>query len=338
MPLSSPPRTSARRTAAAARAALPAALLGESAAVRRARHELELAAARPGSILLVAEPGCAPRAVAGFLHDRTRHREPMVALDCAAAEASDMARRLFGSPPPRGAASDLEALGRGAALIEAAAGTLFLENIDELSASAQRRLGRLLRDGEARVASRTQAVALRFRLIAATSRDLDGEVREGRFRQDLLRRFAPGGVAIPPLRQRPEDVEAIIERLLGDRGDAGRTFTQPAVTVLAALPWPRNIEELGAFLGGVLADAGPLVTQEDVLAHVPVDGAFTRWDLTASLREARRRFERDYIAAVLDRHAWRMSEAARALGIERANLYRKTRQLGIARIPKARVS
>ena len=86
-------------------------------------------------------------------------------------------------------------------------------------------------------------------------------------------------------------------------------------------------------LGKVLAVAGAIITQEDVLAQVPIDGAFTRWDLTASLREARRRFERDYIAAVLDHHQWRMSDAARALGLERANLYRKTRQLGIARIP-----
>ena len=88
----------------------------------------------------------------------------------------------------------------------------------------------------------------------------------------------------------------------------------------------------------VLAGAGAIVTQEDVLAHVPIESAFSRWDLTASLREARRRFEREYIAAVLERHQWRMSEAARALGIERANLYRKTRQLGIVRITRAKVS
>ena len=88
----------------------------------------------------------------------------------------------------------------------------------------------------------------------------------------------------------------------------------------------------------MIAGAGAVVTQEDVLAHVPIEGAFTRWDLTAGLREARRRFERDYIAAVLERHQWRMSDAARALGIERANLYRKTRQLGIARVASAELS
>lgn len=336
MPMSSTSRPAPPR--AAARAALPLALLGESTAVRRARQALDRAAGTAAPILLVAEPGCGADAVATYLHDCARSRAPLVALDCAAAEASEMARRLFGTAAADAGSSDLQPLGRGAALIEAGTGTLVLENIEELAASAQRRLARLLRDGEARVGSRPHPVALPFRLVASTARDLDAEVRDGAFRPDLLRRFAPGGITLPPLRQRPEDVGAIIERLLQDRGDRGRTFTQPAVTVLAALPWPRNLDELAAFLERVLADAGPVVTQEDVLAHVPVDGAFTRWDLTASLREARRRFERDYIAAVLDRHAWRMSEAARALGIERANLYRKTRQLGIARFPKAHVS
>jgi DNA-binding NtrC family response regulator len=189
-----------------------------------------------------------------------------------------------------------------------------------------------------RLAPRHAAVALAFRLVASTTRDLELEVREGRFRPDLLRRFAACRIALPPLRQRGPDLAAIIERLVSDMRVAPRTFTHAAVTVLAALPWTENIDELADVLGKVLAHAGEIVTQEDVLAHVPIDGAFARLDLTASLREARRRFERDYIAAVLERHQWRMSEAARALGIERANLYRKTRQLGIARVSRAAVS
>jgi DNA-binding NtrC family response regulator len=223
-------------------------------------------------------------------------------------------------------------------VIEAGSGMLFLENVDELPASAQRRLARVLRDGEARVASRQHAIVLPFRLVASTTRDLESEVRDGRFRADLLRRFAACRITIPPLRQRPGDLAAIIDRLLGDLGGASRTLTQPATTVLAALPWAQNVDELASVLQKVLEGAGAIVTQEDVLAHVPIENAFSRWDLTASLREARRRFERDYIAAVLERHQWRMSEAARALGIERANLYRKTRQLGILRIPGAALS
>jgi two-component system nitrogen regulation response regulator NtrX len=327
-----------RSPASAPDAWVPLSLLGESEAVHRARQALELAAGRRTPVLLLAEPGCRPRAVTQYLRARTRQRGALVTLDCTGAEAADLDRRLFGASHRRTAADHLEALGRGSAVVEAGTGTLFLENVDELPASAQRRLARLLRDGEARVASRQHPTVLSFRLVASTTRDLDTEVREGRFRADLLRRFAACRITIPPLRHRPGDLASIIEAGLQEIGGPARTLTQPAITVLAALPWAQNIDELVSVLTRVLAGAGAIVTQEDVLAHVPIDGGFSRRDLTASLREARRRFERDYIAAVLERHQWRMSEAARALGIERANLYRKTRQLGILRLPGAAVS
>ena len=332
-------RPSTRHASAPSRAGiLPLPLLGESDPVRRARQGLEAVAARRTSILLLAEPGCDPRGIAEFLHARARPREPLVAIDCGAAEASDLDQSLFGASTRRRASGDLEPLGRGAAVVEAGAGTLFLENVEELPASAQRRLARLLRDGEARVVARQQSVPLAFRLVASTTRDLDVEAVEGRFRPDLLKRFASGRIIVPALRERPGDLRAIVDRVLRDRGEGDRTFTQPALTTLAALPWPRNLDELVEVLTAIAGDAGDIVTQEDVLAHVPIDGPFTRRDLTVSLREARRRFEREYISAVLERHQWRMSDAAETLGIERANLYRKTRQLGIAKVPKTQVS
>lgn len=316
----------------------PLPLVGDSEAAARARAALALAAPRRTPVLLVAELGCRPQDLLHTLRLRGPRRTAVVTIDIRAAEPAEIDERLFGAPTRRAVAPDLESLGRGSALVEAGSGTVFLDNIDELPASAQRRLARLLRDGEARVAPRHQSVGLSFRLVAATSHDLETHVTEGRFRADLLRRVGACRITIPPLRQRPGDVPAIVERLVREAGEAPRTFTQPALTMLAALPWAHNIDELAAVLGKVLAGAGRIVTQEDVLAHAPIDGALTRWDLTAGLREARRRFERDYIAAVLDRHQWRMSDAARALGLERANLYRKTRQLGIARIPRAEVS
>jgi DNA-binding NtrC family response regulator len=289
-------------------------------------------------VLIVAEAGCRPLAVCESLHARTRGGRPFVAIDCSASEASEIDRQLFGAVPRNPLPQDLEALGSEAALMAAGDGTLFLENIEELPASAQRRLARILRDGEVRVASSDEPVAMPFRLIASASGAFDAEVQEGRFRQDLFRRLAASRITVAPLRQRGADVPAIIERLIAGSNGTSRSLTQPAVTVLAALPWSRNIDELAGVLTKVLETAGPTIRQEDVLMHLPIEGAFARFDLTASLREARRRFEREYIAAVLERHSWRMSEAARTLGIERANLYRKTRQLGITRISRAEVS
>ncbi len=308
------------------------ALVGQSDLARRASAAAEQAAGRRTPLLLSCEPGCRPRDIAEFIHAQSAAAGPFVSLDCTASDAAGVEKRLFGHPAPRAMPSDLEVLGPDSLLLAAGAGTLFLDAIDELPASAQRRLARVLRDGEARTISRHEAVPVACRVVASASPDLATEVRNGRFRQDLYRRFGANRIPIPPLRQRPEDLPAIIDALLPSLDEGRpRTFTQPAITVLSALHWTENIDELAELLAGLLRQAGAEVRQEDVLSHLPIDGAFTRPDLTASLREARHRFEREYIAAVLERHHWRMVDAARALGIERANLYRKTRQLGITR-------
>jgi DNA-binding NtrC family response regulator len=329
---------SAVKAAAPRRLPDPIPLVGASDAARRAREALANAERRRTPVLIVAEPGSRAAAVAEWLHERTRPGAPFVSLDCAAQEPAEIDRRLFGAQPRRIAQHDLESVGADAALVAARGGTIFVENVDELPASAQRRLARVLRDGEVRVSARSTPVTLDCRLVASTSRDLDSEVREGRFRDDLQRRLTASRVAVPALRQRPADFEAVMARVLLDLQSSHRSFTQPAMTMLAALPWPQNIDELAGVLTKVVASAGPVVRQEDVLMHAPIDGGFARIDLTTSLRDARRRFERDYIAAVLDRHQWKMSDAAAALGIERANLYRKTRQLGIVRSPRVELS
>ena len=185
---------------------VPLPLVGGSDAARRARAALALAAARRTPVLLLAEAGLRPQELLESLQSRGRRRVPIVAIDSRAAEPADIDEQLFGAASRRTNAPDLEALGRGSAILEAGSGTLFLDNIDELPASAQRRLARLLRDGEAHVHGaaphRRPAVPARGR----DSRELETDVREGRFRADLLRRFAACRITIPPLRQRPGDM------------------------------------------------------------------------------------------------------------------------------------
>ena len=109
-------------------------------------------------------------------------------------------------------------------------------------------------------------------------------------------------------------------------------FSREALSLLAALPWRRNLDELREVLDVLVrAAAGGTVQLDDVLGHVPIERTTTHQSGAASLRDARNAFEREYIAAALNRHGWRMDVAARALGIQRTNLYRKVRQLGIAR-------
>ena len=307
--------------------ALP--LVGASESVRALAAALSEAAGRRGPVLITAEVGCQPDEVARALHVLSRGALPFVAVDCASADPGDIERRLFGNAASM-RANDLESVGSAAAIVEAGSGTLFIDNIDELPASTQRRLARVLRDAEVRIAGARTPSAAPFRLAGATAKDLEVEAREGRFRAELLRRFATR-IGVPPLRQRLPDMPLLLQALAARAGRPEVTVTAPALTILSAMPWAGNFDELASVFTRILAGCDGTVQQEDVLGLLPIQGSFVRPDLTASLREALRRFERDYIAAVLEHHQWRMSDAARTLGIERANLYRKTRQLGITR-------
>jgi DNA-binding NtrC family response regulator len=308
----------------------PLSLTGPSPAAAQARAAFLAAAASPGPALIVADRGLDAEAIARALHARGRSAQPFVVLDCAAAGA-DVERDLFGAPARSHAHGEVEAAGAKSALLRARGGTLYLKQILELPAAAQRRLARLLRDRE--VLAGGKRVTLRARVLADAPSSVASDVGEGQLRSDLFQRLSQTTIAVPSLRERPADIPEVAETIAAQlRGGAAPVFTQAALTVLAAPAWPGNLDELRAVLDRVLRTSpdGP-IRQEDVLAQLPIDGGFARVAPHVSLREARRQFEREYIASVLERHRWRMSDAARTLGIERANLYRKTRQLGIMR-------
>jgi two-component system nitrogen regulation response regulator NtrX len=161
-------------------------------------------------------------------------------------------------------------------------------------------------------------------------------VDEGRLRRDLYERLSLIRIELPPLRQRREDVPYLANHFLKEICRTGstpvKTLTRSAVTLLAALPWRGNAPELRALLERlVLLTPHGSIRLEDVLAQVRLDGSEISSGGGTSLREARLRFERDYIAGVVRQHHGRMGEAAAALGIQRTNLYRKLRQLSVLR-------
>lgn len=321
--------------------AMPAALAGTSTEAGRARQACAAAMAERTPLLIVAEEGFDTGAIGKWIHAGSRPGRPFVVVNPAQVEPGEIEIELFGSRP-RGGTHAVEVFGAGAAFLRAGRGTIFIDGVGDLPAAVQRRLARLLRDGEAKSAGRVSAT-LQARVIAAAHPAIHADVSEGRVRADLYRRLAGQELIVPPLRSRPADfgalVPAVAAAITGRLDRPAPTFTQSALNVLAALPWRRNMQELEALLERILRaapDGG--IKQEDVLAQLSFDGAFARRAPSASLREARLRFERDYIAAVLEHHHWRMSDAARALGIERANLYRKTRQLGISRATPAQTA
>jgi DNA-binding NtrC family response regulator len=303
----------------------PYELMGSSPRVREALAHVATVAADERGVLITAEPGLDAERVARAIHARSgRCNAPFLPFACDGAAPAQLERALFGNQH-RGGAAELEVVNGTAALARVAGGVLFLPNVTEVPAPLQRRLARLLRDGEARMPKHPRAVPFEVRVIAASAGPADGTLRA-----DLLRRL-PLTVDVPPLRRRREDVPAIAEQMAAARQQP-RRFTPAALTVLAALPWRRNTAELEALVDRLTSGTTAVIQQEDVLAELQLDRTPLR--AAGSLRDARRQFERDYIASVLRDHAWQMRDAARALGIERANLYRKARQLGIPLRPE----
>jgi DNA-binding NtrC family response regulator len=310
-------------------------LVGSSAAISRVEELVRRVAAVDGSVLVTARRGADVESVARDIHARSpRSAEPFVSVSCGAA---GIERALFGDPtgetPP-----DLEALSADCRIAAARGGTLFLEDVTELPAGVQARLARLVRDGEARVNGEPLPAALR--LIVSAAPGIETEVRTHGFRSDVYRRVSALRIDLPPLSERAEDIPALAVRLLEEicaaSGIAPRVFTPAAVALLGAMSWPGNLAELReAVEGAVAATTSDSIQVEALLPTLRFERAPTAFTPEGTLREARQRFEHDYIAAVLEHHGWRMADAAQTLGIQRPNLYRKARQLGI---PLARSS
>jgi len=304
-------------------------LAGPSAVIARVDELVRRVAILDGGVLLTARRGSDVESIARDIHARSaRSALPFVSVACGAAEIE---RALFGhsngQPPP-----DLEALAADSRIAAARSGTLFLEDVSELPAGVQARLARLIRDGEAWIDGEPLPVGLR--LIVGASPAIDSEVRAHRFRSDVFRRVSGLRVDLPPLSERPEDVPALASRLLDDvcaEGGLGpRSFTQAALSLLGAMAWPGNLAELReAVARAATAASGDSIQVEMLLPTLRFDRAPAAFTPSGTLREARQRFEHDYIAAVLEHHGWRMADAAQTLGIQRPNLYRKARQLGI---------
>jgi len=320
------------------RLTLPAELIGTAEAVQRAADVARQAVQSDDSVLIVAEPGFCPEGIARAIHRAgSRASEPFLKVDCGD-PAGAVVSQLFGSERiPR---AEYETATAGSVLADVRGGTIFLADVGEMPTTAQLRLFRLMRDGEMRVRRSTSPI--KFRVIASAAPGLEADVQQQRFRPELYRRLQRLRVDVPPLRERPGDLPNVIEAVFDDTcqsRDLRCALTPAARTALAALRWAGNLEELRASLGRLVERcAGGLIRQEDVLADLQQLETRPRPTVNTltSLREARLAFERDYIATVLDAHGWRMTEAARVLGIERANLYRKTRQLGITRLkPRA---
>jgi DNA-binding NtrC family response regulator len=195
----------------------------------------------------------------------------------------------------------------------------------------------VLRDRQAFSLDAQETIVPDFRPIASAGPDLDAAVADGRLRGDFMERFAQVRIDLPQLRQRREDLPFLAACFLRQACEGLRAgpkqFSRAALTLLTALPWTGNGTELREVVTESVRNThAPVIGLEDVLRHASLDRAGSGHPTSGlTLREARMNFERDCISAMLMRHPGRVGDAARALGIQRTNLYRKVRQLNVPR-------
>jgi two-component system nitrogen regulation response regulator NtrX len=303
-------------------------------------EEVRAAAASHGGVLVFGESGSGRRMIAGEVHHLSvGNGAPFVSVDCAEVDEPEAA--LFGTAAPAGngngdaTRSRLDSVGTGSLLHQAAGGTLFLAHLQDMPARLQARLARVLRDGEMRIAGTRRTVPARMRIVASADPSWDGVVAEGQIRADLRKRCAATRIDVPPLRDRREDIPALaamfLEEVGAEVGQGPRAIDRSAMALLCAFPWHGNAPELRALIVALARHSDrPTMRVEDVLASVELDGSARSLPAAGTLREAKEKFERDYVAAVLEHHRGRVAEAAAALGIQRTNLYRKMRALGLS--------
>ena len=323
-------------------AAFAGDLYCHSSAMREVMALITRASATRAGVLICGEEGTGRRTVGHAIHNlQPAPGGAFVSVDCAAFDTEKLDLELFGvSGRSSGAdkrAHGLEKVAKNSRVYEAHGGTLYLQNLAEAPTRVQARLARLLRDREAVWAQTGDTVALDVRPMAGVDATFDRAVEEGRVREDLFRRMSVMRIEMPPLRNRREDIPALanyfLREICGLLRLPPKTLSRPALSLLGALPWRGNAVELRTLLESIVSGlaGGRAIGLDDVLAHVRLDGGSGVLLNAGTLKQARARFEREYIVAMLDQHRGRISDAARALGIQRTNLYRKMRSLRVGK-------
>jgi len=312
-------------------------LYAHSPAMADVLRQLAQTAAGRSDALIHGEEGSGRQMVARALHETRVASGPFCTLDCSAAGPDELDQTLFGGRRvvSKDASRRPECLHPGALLLCANNGTLYLQNLVDLPTRVQARLVRVLRDREVRLADASVTTDLDVCLVAAGDARLDRAIEEGRVHDDLWRRLRSSAIDVPPLRRRQDDFAPLanffVRQTCASQAVPPKTLSRPALSLLMALPWPRNVAELRSVLGQVVRSlpGGRGIGLDDILRHVHLGGSTAISVADRTLREARAQFEHEYITTVLERHHGSVSDAARTLGIQRTNLYRKIRLLKV---------
>jgi len=313
-------------------------MVGKSYAIRAVIDKIDKVAATPATVLITGENGTGKELVARAIHRQSpRAKGPFIEVNCAAIPGELIESELFGHMK----GSFTGAIGDRAGKFEQAdGGTLFMDEIGDMSLAAQAKVLRVLQDGAVTRIGGSKRIVVDVRVLAATNKNVTEEIDAGRFREDLYYRLNVVPIHVPSLRERREDIPLLVAHFLGTlserEGVAVRAIAPDAIEQLAGLDWPGNIRELRNTIERMLILAsGPRIGAADVerlVGRRPVE-ATSLGSLTecATFEEFKHAAERAFLLAKLREQDWNVSETARTLDMPRSNLYKKIERYGLTR-------
>src|ERR1017187_7329104 len=306
-------------------------MIGSSPAWQRAVEQATMAARSDARVLLSGESGTGKELIAAHIHAESPFAAgPFVKVNCAAIPTELIESELFGHE--KGSFTGAATARRGKFEL-ADGGTLFLDEVGDLHAGSQAKLLRVLQEGEFHRVGGEQTIRVRVRVVSATNRDLGEMVAQHKFREDLFYRVSVAPIRVPALRERPADVRTLAAYFLDDfcsRNNFHSKTLDPAVyAVLEEYSWPGNARELRNMI-----ERMAILTPEEVIptSSIPIEVRMERESGPRStVQQARESAERDHLLRALEESNWNVSGAARVLGMERTNLHKRIRALGLSR-------
>jgi len=313
------------------------AMVGDSPALQTVRDLIAKVGPTSARVLITGDNGTGKELVARALHEASPRRErPFVEVNCAAIPSELIESELFGHMKGSftGAFAD-----RAGKFEQADGGTLFLDEVGDMSLSAQSKLLRVLQEGVVTRIGGSKPIQVDVRVLAATNKDLDIEIADGRFREDLLYRLNVVPIDVPALRERTEDIPALVaffaEQLASSAGVPGRKFADDAVRRLKSRSWPGNIRELrNAVERALILASGKTITGADIdhLLPGPVGVGDPAGESGSQTFETfKLEAEKQFLTQKLKEHDWNVSETARSLKMPRSNLYKKIERYKLSR-------
>jgi DNA-binding NtrC family response regulator len=302
-------------------------------AMKKVMAQVDRVAPTETRVCILGETGTGKELIAHTLHEKSpRASGPFIALNCAAVPSELIESELFGHEKGSFTGAAARHVGK---FEQAERGTLFLDEIGDMPQPMQAKLLRVLEEGEVERIGAAKPIQVDVRVIVATHRNLEALVRDGKFRQDLFHRVYVFPLALPPLRERREDIPALVEHLAAQVCSQNNwkpvTFTPEAIQLLQQNAWPGNIRELRNAVERLMLLATSNEIDERTVRSVFAPGAEASGGNFGSENLASRveNFEREVILSELKRAGFHMTNAAKALGLERSHLYKKAEQLGI---------